>query len=263
MPRCAASIAFCALAAAGCVAVPPVAARDRPPLVIGEIVPTAAAVAQDDLVRPAGSVARYLVLRGKREGATLVQRVRWDGNQGRIEETLLGRGESREVPAENMLLSRAADGTLVLREVETFSEDSRSIFTDGLAFAAPSIAPGTALAAESPMKVVALSGSGKRPPKSRGSGSSRRSLRILGEAPIETWGTPERATVLELVFDVELDVARAHVESRLFVVRGRGVVAEERRERLVVLGLFPSNSEESVVLKSPEVPPPPTAGEHR
>ena len=54
--------------------------------------------------------------------------------------------------------------------------------------------------------------------------------------------------MLDLVFDIDLDVARAHVTARLYVAAGRGVVAEERSEEVRILGIFPRKTVEHTVL---------------
>ena len=55
--------------------------------------------------------------------------------------------------------------------------------------------------------------------------------------------------MVEVEFVAELDAATARRVSELFVVAGRGVVAEQWRERLLILGLIPSNSRETLVIQ--------------
>ena len=71
---------------------------------------------------------------------------------------------------------------------------------------------------------------------------------LAGEATVNISGAPVEASVLDLVFDIDLDVAKAHVTARLYVAEGRGVVAEERTEELRVLGIFPRKTVEHTVL---------------
>jgi hypothetical protein len=214
----------------------------------GPLQPSRASVAIDDLVRPCGSVATYEVLSGKRKGKRIVQRVSSTLEHTILEEMLIDetavKADSQgQIPSERMMLERRADGALVLREVATHDEDSLSKFAEGLPFAIPNLTAPTDLEGGSAMQVLTLSAG-----KDRGNGRARRSLRITGEADVEFAGTRARATVLELTFDVTLDVAEAHVRSTIFVVPGRGIVGEERREEVRILGIFPRRRDETTVL---------------
>ena len=214
----------------------------------GPLQPARSSVALDDLVRPCGSVATYEVLTGKRKGKRIVQRVSSTLEHTILEEMLIDETDVNadsqgQIPAERMMLERRADGALLLREVATHDEDSLSKFADGLPFAIPILTALTDLEGGSAMQVLTLSAG-----KARGNGRARRSLRITGEADVEFAGTRARATVLELTFDVTLDVAEAHVQSTIFVVPGRGIVGEERREEVRILGIFPRRRDETSVL---------------
>ena len=185
-------------------------------------------MALDDLVRPCGSVATYEVLTGKRKGKRIVQRVSSTLEHTILEEMLIDETDVNadsqgQIPAERMMLERRADGALLLREVATHDEDSLSKFADGLPFAIPILTALTDLEGGSAMQVLTLSAG-----KARGNGRARRSLRITGEA--------------------DLDVAEAHVQSTIFVVPGRGIVGEERREEVRILGIFPRRRDETSVL---------------
>jgi hypothetical protein len=141
------------------------------------------------------------------------------------------------------VLRRREDGGFTLLSIDTPSEDSRSAFASGLDFALPLLVPGDRADSASPMRVTLLS-SGKL----RAKGSSTRTQRIAGSADIEICGERLVATVVETVFVADLDAAVARRESQLFVVPGRGIVAEEWREKVTVLGIFPKTTEETVVV---------------
>lgn len=234
-------ISIAALVATGCAALP--SQSDAPPAFsAGALRNATRAVRGDDLVRGHGTEATYLVIEGDRAGTELIQRVVRDGVAVTLREVARGE-DGGETPTEDMRMSTAADGTLVLHEVLTHTERSASVFADGLPFARPLLPPAASVEGTSPMRVYTL------PARSpRGSGTARRSLHIAGETEITLGRERLEASVLDLVFDVELDVAKAHVTSRLFVVPGRGVVAEQRTERLRVLGLFTRTTVEHAVL---------------
>jgi len=213
-----------------------------PAFAAGPLRPAIRAVAADELVRAPGTVATYHVFEGNRKGASIEQRVERRSDEIHVVETLLAPGKPAE-PSEDMRFSQAADGSLLLREVITHAEKSASLFNDGLAFAAKLSASAPVLESASEMRVLTLP---KRTP--RGSGRATRSLRLAGEATVTVAGAQIDTSVLDLVFDIDLDVAKAHVTARLYVAEGRGVVAEERTEELRILGIFPRKTVEHTVL---------------
>ncbi|MEY2715850.1 MAG: hypothetical protein RIT24_2193 [Planctomycetota bacterium] len=230
------------------------AALDRadiipPPFSAGPLRPAIRSVAVDELVRAPGTVATYRIFEGKRKGATIEQRVERRDEEVHVVEILRAPGKPAE-PSEEMRFSQAAGGSLLLREVITHAEKSASLFNDGLAFAAALSASAPVLEGASDMRVLTLP---KRTP--RGSGRATRSLRLAGEATVTISGAPVDTSVLDLVFDIDLDVAKAHVTARLYVAEGRGVVAEERTEELRVLGIFPRKTVEHTVLTHLEPSP--------
>lgn len=208
----------------------------------GPLRPAIRSVAAEELVRSPDTTATYRVLEGNRKGATIEQRTERRGEELLVVEMLRAPGKAAE-PSEEMRFSRAADGALLLREVITHAEKSASIFDDGLPFAATLSMTERTLEGASDMRVLTL-------PKStpRGRGRATRSLRLAGEATVRIAGVPVETSVLDLVFDIELDVAKAHVTARLYVAEGQGVVAEERTEELRVLGIFPRKTVEHTVL---------------
>lgn len=216
-----------------------------PALVAGALEPTTRSVTVRDLVRAEGTVARYEIVVGDPVGGEVIERIT---REVRPESppSLVRSEERGGRVAERMLLDTLDDGTIRLERVDSILDRSRSEFGDPLAFAAD-LAPGEILADESPMTVLTLPALRKR-----AEGSARRSLAIVGECDLARWGTRDRAIALDLAFDVELDVAVASVRSRMYVVPGRGVVAEVREESRRVLGLFRTTTRETIVLRSVE-----------
>jgi len=193
-------------------------------------------IALADLLPPAGSESRHAVVSGSDAGREYLEAVR-ASDEGLVREEIR---DGRVV--ERMHLVRAADGSLALREVESFDDDSRSLFAQPLPFAAD-LAAGDALEGRSPMEVRTIS-SGRL----RAKGTGSRTLRVVGTCEVSCSGERMRATVVELRFTAALDAAKADVVSRLYLVEGRGIVAEERRERRVILGILPSSRDETTVL---------------
>jgi len=216
-----------------------------PALVVGAIEPTTRSVAARDLVRAEGSVARYEIVAGESVGGEVIERMT---REVRPESppTLVRSEERGGRIAERMLLSTLDDGTFRLERVDSILDRSRSDFTDPLVFAAE-LTPTKGINDESPMSVFTLPALRKR-----AEGTARRSLTIVGECDLTLWGQRDRAIALDLAFDVELDVAVATVRSRMYVVPGRGVVAEVREESRRVLGLFRTTTRETIVLRSIE-----------
>ncbi len=196
-----------------------------------------AAVAASDLVGRVGETRTLAVVAGREAGERRTQRVAEsaDGTVAIEESTRAG--------LERSVLRPREDGGYTLLSVDTPGENSRSAFADGLEFARPSLAPGDASESASPMRVTLLS-SGKE----RAKGSSTRTQRITGSADIDVCGERLVATVVETVFVASLDAAKARRESEIFVVPGRGIVAERWREKVTVLGIFPKTTEETVVV---------------
>jgi hypothetical protein len=238
---------FAASAAAmsflGCASTPPaVEAPARPTtfVILARHAPeqrAPAPVAAADLVGRVGDARTLEVVAGRETGERRTQRVvRGDDGTVVIE-------ESTRAGLERSVLRPRDDGGYTLLSVDTPAEDSRSAFERGLEFARPSLAAGEASESASPMRVTLLS-SGKE----RAKGSSTRTQRVVGSADIDLCGERLVATVVETVFVADLDAAKARRESQLFVVPGRGIVAERWREKVTVLGIFPKTTEETVVV---------------
>jgi hypothetical protein len=249
----AAALLATALCAGGCADARAVAgakpdAAMMPAFRAGPLRPTTQTVRASDLLRAPGSLARYRVIGGNDVGSVLEERVTREAD-GRLALTkaLISAGKPAKA-VERLLLVEEPDGARSLREVETFSEDSRSLFDSGLAFAAAVLAPGTPLEGRSPMRVRTLASGA-----ARAKGDATRSLRIAGESDIEIGSERWIAIVLDFEFVASLDSAKARVTSTIYVVPGRGVVAESREEKLLIMVIFPRNTSERTVLETVEL----------
>lgn len=239
------ALSLAGLSLAGCAAAPAAVEVDAPPrpasfAILERHAPATrapAAVSADDLVGRVGDSRTLEVVAGREPGERRTQRV-VESADGTI-----AIEESTRAGLERSVLRRRADGGYTLLSVDTPDEDSRSVFADGLEFARPILAAGDASESASPMRVTLLSSGAER-----AKGSSKRTQRITGSADIDLCGERLVATVVETVFVANLDAAKARRESELFVVPGRGIVAERWRERVTVLGIFPKVTEETVVV---------------
>jgi hypothetical protein len=193
----------------------------------------------DDFLGSASAPRTIAVIEGARKGErrTIAIEDSADGT------TVLT--EAGDAGVERTVLRRRADGGLTLLSVDTPSEDSRSVFEAGLAWAPDELVAGATVESASPMRVYLLSSQ-----RERSSGRAKRTMRIVGTAAIEASGEPLEATVVETAFEARLDAARAQRRATLYIVRGRGVVAERWEERIVVLGIFPRDSSETTVVLS-------------
>jgi hypothetical protein len=196
-----------------------------------------APIEANDLVGRVGEERTLAVVAGRAAGERRTQRVI------ALEDGTVVIEESTRAGVERSVLRLRDDGGYALRSVDTPGENSRSAFSQELEFAPPLLVGGGASESASPMRVTLLS-SGKM----RAAGSATRSQRVVGRADIDVCGERLVATIVETVFVADLDNATARRESELFVVPGRGVVAERWREKVTVLGIFPKTTEETVVV---------------
>ena len=238
------TVAAFLLAAAGCAS-----ARGPAPaaLAVGPLLPAAGPVAQADLVRPPGARVLYAVVAGPRAGETLLQRVSDEDGRIRVrEERPDGRAD------EVMHLARRDDGTLEARALDKHDDDTRSAFLDGLHFAPLLLEPGATARSASRLDALELGTADGPDPHRKASGRCRRDLRILGDADVTVRGRTTRVAVVEMAFRADLDLARVRATDRLYVERGRGIVAEERSERVLILGVIPRETEMTLVLEDAE-----------
>ena len=221
----------------------------------GPVMPTDRSLRAEDLVRPVGSRTLFAVLSGSRKGKTIevsVERATTPSapnsappsstaseSRVRIVERVERKPGDWRV-SDELLLSLAEDNTTLV-EVVTHGEDSISRFAKPLPFAG-TLTPTNSLEGASPMEVVTISRG-----RSRGEGSATRSLKIIGECDVDVSGRKMRAVVVELAFDADLDVADAKFRAQLYVVPNEGVVAEVRHEDVLILGILPRRSDETVV----------------
>jgi hypothetical protein len=229
----------------------------------GTVMPTERSLRAEDLVLPVGSRTLFTVLSGSRKGKTIevsVERATTPSapnenpspstsaeSRVRIVERVERKPGDWRV-SDEMLLALAADGATLV-EVVTHGEDSISRFAKPLPFAG-TLTPTNSLDGASPMEVVTISRG-----RSRGEGTATRSLKIIGECDVDVSGRKMRAVVVELNFEADLDVADAKFRAQLYVVPNEGVVAEVRHEDVLILGILPRRSDETVVRVEPSLVP--------
>jgi hypothetical protein len=140
--------------------------------------------------------------------------------------------------------SEAEDGSLLLHCVDSHPDRARTIFDPPLPIAPPSLESGAEHVWTSAMRVVVLPAATRE----RAKGEGTRTMRLLREEFVEVEsGDLERASVVEVLFRADLDTAKAERRSEILVLPGRGTVGRRWKERLVILGLFPTESGQSSV----------------
>jgi hypothetical protein len=235
-----------ALVAAGCASAP---AQDATLFAAGPILPASAPVHGDDLVRPPGSIAWFRIAAGARTGEAIVQRVVREGDR------ILIREEREDGRAQEVVhLTTGDDGGLLGHALDKQDDDTRSAFLDPLPYAPRALHPGAPAAAASRLEAYELGTADGPAPKRKAVGRCRRELRLLGDADIVACGRTLRVAVVEMLFRAELDLARVRATERIYVERGKGIVAEERSERVLILGVIPRDSDSTIVLDRVEDP---------
>lgn len=212
---------------------------------VGPLLPASGPVAHGELIRPPGSTTRYLVIAGPRSGESLLQRVFDENGQIRVrEERPDGRAD------EVMHLTRREDGTLLAHALDKHDDDTRSAFVDTLPLFPTVLEPGATARGQSRIDALELKTADGPQPHRKASGRCRRELRILGDADVVVLGRTARVAVVEMAFRADLDLARVRATDRLYVERGRGIIAEERSERVLILGVIPRDSDMTIVLET-------------
>jgi len=241
-------VAALLLAATGCATA---RTPGQSPFSVGPLLPASGPVAHDDLTRPPGSSVRYLVVAGPRSGETLLQRVVDEDGRIRVrEERPDGRAD------EVMHLTRRDDGTLQAHALDKHDDDTRSAFVDSLPLAPLLLEPGSTARGASRLDAFELKTADGPEPHRKASGRCRRELRILGDADVTVRGRTARVAVVEMAFRADLDLARVRATDRLYVERGRGIIAEERSERVLILGVIPRDTDMTIVLEDAGVTAP-------
>lgn len=130
-------------------------------------------------------------------------------------------------------LSVDAQGNIVLHAVIEYKDKAVSQFRPPLVIAYSDLAAGEERRAESKMRVVDLNNRLKQ----KESGTAVRTIKYIDDQTIRTTLGEYRAKRIEVHFTADLKLADADERTTLWVVPGIGVVAEESREVVKVLGL--------------------------
>lgn len=230
---------------------------DGTPWSIGALRPATVTLRAEDFTRPAGTVASLAIASGDRSGATLEERVLSEDGGGLVVEEYFRRDDGSYEYAERMRIRRGDDGALWCVSVDTPDEQVITLFPGDLLFAPSTLAPGGASSSASPMRTRPT---GER--IRRTNGRATRELAYVGDCEVTVGGRTSSAAVVDVVFVADLDLAKARRESRLFIVPGAGVVAERWSETIRILGLFPREAGQLLLLldartapaESPEAP---------
>lgn len=141
----------------------------------------------------------------------------------------------------------AALGEPALRATDTRSERSISHFDPPLLLGRATIAPGETIEASSAMRIDAL----EPPHRERDHGTATRRIRYVADEMVRTALGDMPCLRVETEFVADLQFARATVTTIRWIVPDVGAVAEEKKERIVVLGLIPRDSRRVAVRTTP------------
>lgn len=246
------------MASAGCQA------PERAPSGVGttEVEPTGAAevIAADLVVKRRGeahgSVACADLM--PRENEPIAWRV-LDPNAaaGDLGATFEWRASPTDRFSATVAIDEGSDQTLYLAGFErdeprmtasvSHKDSAASVFDPPLVMGEPHLAAGGTVEGDSAMTVLTLD----EPPKERERGRGTRRMTFAGVDALSTPLGELECQRVEIEFHAALRFAKATVTTTRWIVPGAGPVAEDRRERIVVLGLIPRESRRVIVRTTP------------
>ncbi len=139
-------------------------------------------------------------------------------------------------------------GDILLAAVIEHGENAISLFNPPLVAAYHRLEPGESRTQDVAMKVVNLS----NPSRLREFGRAQQTITYLEDCQIRLqWGT-FAARRLSVIFDAELKLAQVHVETILYVVPGYGVLIEETKKTIKILGIIPKYEDSMRILIGPD-----------
>jgi len=154
---------------------------------------------------------------------------------------------SEDDGARVQFLSRDEQGRIVLHAVIERDDNALTLFNPPLVVAPPTLAPGQVFSSEAAMRVVALD----NPRKQRERGTARRTIAYLGDAVVRTPLGERRVAKIEAHFTADLRLADADDLTTMYIALDQagptGLLAEEQREKIVILGAFPRTSRRTIV----------------
>ena len=139
-------------------------------------------------------------------------------------------------------------GDILLSAVIEHGENAISLFNPPLVAAYHRLKPGESHTQDVAMKVVNLN----NPSRLRESGRAKQTITYLDDCQVRMrWGT-FAARRLSVIFDADLRLAQVHVETILYVVPGYGILIEETKKTIQILGIIPQHENSMRVLIGPD-----------
>ena len=138
-------------------------------------------------------------------------------------------------------------GNLVATAVIDHEENAISHFDPPLLVMPAELSTGAPQSAEATMRVV----DAKDPRKVRESGRAKRVVTYAGDQRVRTLHGEFDAKRIESRFTADLKLADVDELTVMFVVPGRGIVAEQSSETVKVLGAFGSTTKRTLVRSTP------------
>lgn len=152
-------------------------------------------------------------------------------------------GEDRE-----RFYQQDASGHILLAAVIEHGENAISLFSPPLIAAYHRLEPGESRTQDVAMMVV----NENNPTRQRESGTATQTITYLNDCQVRVQLGTFVAHRLSVVFTADLKLAQVHVETILYVVPGYGVLIEETKKTIRILGIFPQHENTIRVLMRPD-----------
>jgi len=215
-----------------------------PGLVVVSSAPASGTLALGDLLLPAGARSTWTVLSARGEefgtGDTIEFVASSSSKHG-------AEYEVAEGPDQTLYLVGVDEQRPAMVASLSKRDEAVSRFEPALAMGVPQLGAGESVEGNSEMVVL----SSKALMKQRDKGTAARRLAYTRDETIRTASGERACRRVEVDFKAELGMAKATVHSVRWVEPGVGPIAEERREKIVVLGLVPTERRRVIVRALP------------
>lgn len=159
--------------------------------------------------------------------------------------------ELAEGPDQTLYLVGVAAGSPAMVATLSKRDDAVSRFEPPLAMATPQLSGTQTVQGSAAMVVVSARESTRKPPEEKDRGVAARRLSYAADETLRGPFGEVRCQRIEIEFDADLRFADATIRTVRWIVPGVGAIAEDRRERIVVMGLIPSERRRVIVRDGP------------
>jgi len=149
----------------------------------------------------------------------------------------------REDSGRTQFVRADEQGNIVMTAVLEPDDHAISLFDPPLVIAPANLTSDAPQTSKAAMRVV----DSKDPKKERENGTATRTIRLLGQKKVRTPMGEFTALKIGIDFSADLKLAKATDHTIIFVVPGRGIVAEVSQENVKVLGAFGKSKHRTIV----------------